>query len=199
MWLKQALVFVFILLSTGCSLTRPVAELFWPQECPAPQVVEKIVVKEVPAELPPMAMTAGKMHFPIVGAIEWVRVQPSGLKLEARIDTGADTTSIHADHIQLLEKDGKRYVRFTLTDPYTGQSVELERRLRRKVLIKQTSGPSERRFVVKLWVTMGETKELIEVTLSDRSDFEYPLLLGRNFLTDTVIVDVSRHHTLSRQ
>ena len=115
---------------------------------------------------------------------------------ESRIDTGADTTSIHAENIQLIEKDGKRYVRFVLIDPGTGETLQQEVRLRRRVLIKQNEGPRERRYVVRMWVTLGKVKSRIDVNLSDRSDFEYPLLIGRNFLTDSMIVDVSRHHTL---
>jgi hypothetical protein len=155
-------------------------------------VVEKIV--EVPAPLPPMASTAGKMHLPIVGAVEQVLVEPAGLLLAARIDTGAETTSIHAEDIQLLEKDGKRYVRFALIDE-DGQKLVQELRLRRRVLIKQHGGEPERRYVVEMWVTLGGIRSRIDVNLSDREDFEYPLLVGRNFLVDTVIVDVSRHYT----
>ena len=172
-----------------------IAELPAPQ-CPAPQIIERIVTKTVPAELPPIATTAGKLHLPIIGAIEWAKVEPSGLLFESRIDTGADTTSIHAENIQLIEKDGKRYVRFILIDPGTGETLQQEVRLRRRVLIKQNEGPRERRYVVRMWVTLGKVKSRIDVNLSDRSDFEYPLLIGRNFLTDSMIVDVSRHHTL---
>lgn len=166
------------------------------QQCPAPQVVEKIV--EVPAELPPMASTAGKMHFPIVGAVEWVTVEPGGLKLEARVDTGAETTSIHAENIHLVEKEGKRYVRFTLLDESDSNELPMELRLRRQVLIKQHQGEPQRRFVVRMWLTLGEMRSRVDVTLSDREDFEYPLLVGRNFLIDAVIVDVSREHTQAR-
>ena len=172
-----------------------IAELPAPQ-CPAPQIIERIVTKTVPAELPPIATTAGKLHLPIIGAIEWAKVEPSGLLFESRIDTGADTTSIHAENIQLIEKDGKRYVRFILIDPGTGETLQQEVRLRRRVLIKQNEGPRERRYVVRMWVTLGKVKSRVDVNLSDRSDFEYPLLIGRNFLTDSMIVDVSRHHTL---
>ncbi len=143
-----------------------------------------------------MATTAGKMHLPIVGAIEWVRIEPAGLLLESRIDTGAVTTSVHADNIQLVEKEGKRYVRFVLTDPNSDEKVEQELRLRRRVLIKQSGLADIRRYVVRMWVTLGETRSRIDVNLSDRTGFEYPLLIGRNFLTDSMIVDVSRHHTV---
>lgn len=166
------------------------------QQCPAAQVVEKIV--EVPAPLPPMASTAGEMHLPIVGGVERVTVEPGGLVLEARIDTGAETTSIHAEEITLVEKDGKRYVRFTLFNTSTTESLPMELRLRRTVLIKQHGRESERRYVVRMWLTLGETRARVDVTLSDREDFEYPLLVGRNFLVDAAIVDVSRQHLQAR-
>jgi len=170
-----------------------------------PQVVERIVTKivEVPAPqpkpvaAPPATNTAGKLHLPIVGAIEWAKIEPADIWLEARIDTGAESTSVHAEDIQLVEKDGKRFVRFVLVDPKSGNSYQQEIRLRRRVIIKQTAGPSEKRYVVKMWVTLGDVKSRIDVNLSDRKDFEFPLLIGRNFLTDAMIVDVSRHHTKS--
>jgi hypothetical protein len=144
-----------------------------------------------------MATTAGKMHLPIVGAVEWATVEPVNLALEARIDTGAETSAIHAEDIQVVEKDGKRYVRFNLVNPENKEKIAMEERVRRKVLIKQPDAEPDRRYVVELWISLGEVRSLIEVTLSDRLDYEYPLLIGRNFLVDTVIVDVSRHHTLA--
>jgi hypothetical protein len=144
-----------------------------------------------------MATTAGKMHLPIVGAVEWAKVEPSNLVLESRIDTGTDTTSIHAEDIQLIEKDGRRYVQFVLLDPSDGARHPQELRLRRRVIIKQNNGPDDRRYVVRMWLTLGTSRARVDVNLSDRTDFEYPLLIGRNFLTDSLIVDVSRHHSVS--
>ena len=165
-------------------------------QCPAPEVVEKIKIVEVPAPIP-VATHAGPQHLPIVGAVEWATLEPAGLTLEARIDSGAETTSVHAENIELIEKEGKRYVRFTLFDN-EGQPVPQELRLRRQVLIKQQVGEPERRFVVRMWLTLGEQRSRIDVNLSDREDFEFPLLVGRNFLMDSFIVDVSRHHTQGR-
>lgn len=163
-------------------------------ECPEPEVVEKIVVKTVAAKLPPMATTAGKLHLPIIGGVETASVDPSGLVMEARIDTGAETTSIHAEDIRLVERDGKRYVLFSLISPATGDKVPMERRLRRRVRIKQQDTEGESRYVVRLWVTVGKTHSRIDVSLTNRENFEFPLLIGRNFLTDAAIVDVSRKH-----
>lgn len=198
-----------LLLLSGCTLLSPEQQpvavcpvleepVVTQQQCPPAKVIERIVTKEVPAKLPPMATTAGKMHLPIVGAVEWVAVGRSELMMEARIDTGADTTSIHADNIQLIEKDGRRYVRFVLVEPETGRQVRQELRLRRRVLIKQSNGLRDRRFVVRMWVAVGDTRSRIDVNLTDRTDFEYPMLIGRNFLTDSLIVDVSRHHTVDK-
>lgn len=202
---SKSLVVVGLLLISGCSLFQtqgsppevqvcpppPVCPVCKPTSCPAPTVVEKIVVSPIPTQ-----KTGGELDLPIVGGVESVVVEPSSFKYEARIDTGAESSSIHAENIQLIERDGKRYVRFSLLNPETNELIELERRLRRKVLIKRQQGERERRYVVKLWLTLGEIKELVDVTLSNRTDFEYPVLVGRNLLTDTAIVDVSQQHIL---
>jgi hypothetical protein len=162
--------------------------------CPEPKVVEKVVIKEVPAPLPAMASTAGKMHLPIVGAVERVTLEPPGLQMEARMDTGVETSAVHADDQRLIEKDGERYVRFSLLSQEGGEPQVLELPLERKVLIKQSAGEPESRYVVKFWVSVGEARAQIDVSLTDRSNFEQRLLIGRNFLIDTAIVDVGRDH-----
>ena len=110
--------------------------------------------------------------------------------------TAPEIVDLPAEDIQLIEKDGRRYVRFVLIDPARGERVQQELRLRRRVLIKQSYGPDERRYVVRMWLTLGNTRSRVDVNLSDRTNFQYPLLIGRNFLTDSLIVDVSRHHTI---
>ncbi|MDG1494522.1 MAG: RimK/LysX family protein [Porticoccaceae bacterium] len=92
---------------TECPVPAEVVPALEPQSCPEPEVIERIVTRVVTPEPPPQATRAGKLHLPIVGAVEWAKIQPAGLWIESRIDTGADTTSIHAEDIQLVEKDGK--------------------------------------------------------------------------------------------
>ena len=160
--------------------------------CPEPRVVEKVVVKEVPAPLPPMATTAGEMHLPIVGGLEWVTIDPPGLRLRARMDTGLETSVIHADDIRLFEIDGDKTVSFFMLDADGEATGELKLPLKRTLMLKQPNGKPERRYVVRMAVTLGETRIPVEMALVDRSDFEYKVLLGRNLLVDTAIVDVSR-------
>ena len=160
--------------------------------CPEPEVVEKVVIKEVPAPLPPMATTAGEMHLPIVGGLEWVTLDPVGLRMRARMDTGLETSVCHAEAIRLIEIDGRRTVQFTVTDAETGVPDTFQLPLKRILRMKQAEGEVERRYVVRMAVILGEQRTPIDMALVNREKFEHKLLLGRNFLVDTVIVDVSR-------
>lgn len=209
---SKATIYLVIVLVSGCSsFKREAAVVECPvtetpscpvcpqpdpqaQQCPEPQVIEKIVTVPAPAPVPPPASTAGKLNLPIIGAVEWASIEPGNIRMQARIDTGAVTTSIHAEDIELVEKDGKRWVHFTLLDPASDEKVSFEQRLERKVLIRQSDGAEQRRFVVRLWITLGDTRSQVDVTLTDRDHMEYPLLIGRNLLMDTHIVDVSRQN-----
>lgn len=188
---------------SNASLERPLPDCpsYKAPACPEPDTLERVVFKtvEIPVEAPVAdpPEIGGELGLPIIGAVEWVTIDPPGLRLEARIDTGAETTSIHAEDIELVEKDGKRYVRYTIRDPVSGEAHRMEDRLRRRVLIKQEEGLRDRRFVVRMWMALGDSRLHIDVTLANRTGMDYPLLIGRNLLTDVAIVDVARHHTLA--
>jgi hypothetical protein len=166
-----------------------------PLSCPEPRVVEKVVTVQAPPP-PEQAITATQKHLPIIGAVEWATVEPANIRMEARIDTGSATTTLHAENLQLVEKDGKRWVHFSLLDPATGEQIAFEERLRRKIVKKSSDGDKQTRYVVKLWISLGDSRIRADVTLNER-DMEYPLIVGRNVLVDTMIVDVSRKHLVS--
>jgi len=157
--------------------------------------VEKVVTVQAPPA-PAPATTATQKHLPIIGAVEWATVEPANIRMEARIDTGSATTTLHAEDLQLVEKDGKRWVNFSLVDPATDEKIAVEERLRRKIIKKSSDGDKQTRYVVKLWISLGGSRIRAEVTLNER-DMEYPLIVGRNVLVDTMIVDVSRKHLVS--
>lgn len=129
----------------------------------------------------------------VVGSIEKVMLSPPGMLFEARIDTGADSSSLDARDMQVFERDGHRWVRFSLVNRETDELIEIERRIIRRVRILQSSAAEpERRPVVVLGLTIGEITQNAEFTLSDRSHLSFPVLIGRNVLQDVMIVDVSR-------
>lgn len=127
----------------------------------------------------------------IIGEYERVSVNPPGFKYLARIDTGATTTSIHATEVTRFERDGEKWVSFKLHDPRTGETVTLEREIKRRVRIKQAESEDDRRVTVVMNLKIGTLAKQVEVTLSDRSTMEFPVLIGRNFLLDSAVVDVS--------
>lgn len=127
----------------------------------------------------------------ILGEYERVTINPPGFKYLARIDTGATTTSIHATDIMRFERDGENWVSFKLHDPKTGKTVDMERELKRRVRIKQAESEDDRRLTVVMNLKIGTLAKQVEVTLSDRDNMEFPVLIGRNFLLDSAVVDVS--------
>jgi hypothetical protein len=131
----------------------------------------------------------------VVGALEEIWLPDLKFALTARIDTGAETSSLDARNIELFERDGRRWVRFEVNNPGTGQPESLERRLRRTVGVHQpgTAEPT-RRPVVRMGVVIGRSNQTAEFTLSDRSHLGYQVLIGRNILKDVMVVDVSKQN-----
>ena len=129
----------------------------------------------------------------VVGRVERVRVDPPGFIMDARIDTGADSSSIHAERISEFERDGKDWVRFDIVTEQL--NVTLERPVRRHVRVFQQSDKAgTRRPVVDMRILIGNISDTFEFTLADRSHLEHNMILGRNFLTDLAVVDVGQKY-----
>ena len=120
-------------------------------------------------------------------------LEEPGLALPARIDTGAETASLDARDIEMFERDGDDWVRFGIVHPEGGEVVMLERRLERRARILQANTDvAERRAVVVLGIVIGNIRQKAEFTLSNRSHLDYQVLVGRNILSDVMLVDVSQ-------
>ena len=133
----------------------------------------------------------------VVGEVEHVLVGSELMLQKARIDTGATTTSIGIASQQPFERDGTKWLRFTIKDRLSGEIKEFERPLLRTVNIKRHGAESVQRPVVRMRITMGDLRRNIDVTLADRDAFGYPVLIGRNFLDGKALVDVSRRYITS--
>jgi hypothetical protein len=167
----------------------------------APPEQETETLKTVEVLAAPAACVAEPAQSPtperpaklVVGELEEVWLENLQLALPARIDTGAETASLDARNIEVFERDGRRWVRFEIVHPVSGEPVLMERRLKRMVSIIQANSPeAERRPVIKLGITIGHISQTAEFTLSDRSHLDYQVLVGRNILQDVMVVDVSR-------
>ena len=129
----------------------------------------------------------------ILGQEEDVIVEPFSMLMRARIDTGADTSSIDARNVEEFERDGKKWVRFTLIDRRTNTPHILEKKVLRRVNIIQSSQADsyDARLVVKLKIKIGDFSDYTEFTLTNRDHMDFAVLIGRSFLQDIAIVDVS--------
>ncbi|ABM63036.1 ATP-dependent zinc protease [Halorhodospira halophila] len=125
----------------------------------------------------------------VFGEIEELQLDPPGLLFDARIDTGASTSSVDAREIEEFERDGDPWVRFEMIHPEGDGRIAIERPKVRSASIVQASG-EESRPVVELHVTIGEFSEVAEFTLTDRSHLTFPVLIGRDVLRDVAVVDV---------
>jgi len=147
----------------------------------------------------PSLLSAGEKAgslLPVIGAVETLTLVKEKLHFPARIDTGAQSSSISAVGIQPFERDGKAWLRFQVKDPSTEKLVEMKSPLEGTVKIKRHGAVARERFVVLLRVAIGTIERKCKFSLVDRSDYKYPALVGRNFLNGKAIVDVSREYTV---
>jgi len=162
--------------------------------CPEPEPVPVPACPPPPKPKPcpvcPAAKVDGKI---LVGQLEHIRLDPPGVTYTARIDSGAEGSSIHATNIVNFERDGKRWVKFELDMGKKEEPVTMEREVVRRVIVRQaTQDEAERRVKVMMRMTLGSFSDMIEFSLNDRSAMEYPVLIGRDFLRNNAVVDVSQ-------
>ena len=131
----------------------------------------------------------------VIGAVERIYFPPMKSPFLARVDTGATTSSIDADNIKRFERDGKKWVSFTLYNRETGEKMDFEKPRSRRVRILRV-GEEEHRMSVDMDVKMGNETFVAEFTLNERHDFEFQGLIGRNILSGRAVVDVSISNTL---
>ncbi len=127
----------------------------------------------------------------LIGRREYVNFPSLNLThIEAKIDTGAYTCSIHCKNIQLLTKEGKPLLTFQLQD---NEVHTVEHFYKKK--IKNSFGEMEERFIIKTVIQIGRKKINTTVSLSDRGNMRYPVLIGRKLLKNKFIVDVNLIYT----
>ncbi len=131
----------------------------------------------------------------IIGRLEHVDFPEWNISgLEAKIDTGAYTSSLHCHHVEQFDSNGIPMVRFYLLDPDHPEYEQKPYSCRMKSLrkVKSSNGLIEERFSIKTTIRLSAKIYPIELTLADRTNMRYPVLLGRKFIQKRFIVDVSK-------
>ncbi|MFD2229481.1 ATP-dependent zinc protease [Alkalimarinus sediminis] len=138
----------------------------------------------------------------LVGAIE--ECDLPGLKIEAlnmRVDTGAQTSSIHVDNIEEFEQDNELWVRFDIHPDIHNVSTIVQRQAKVKAQrhVKSSNATRQRRYVIDTKIKLGDAEWLIELTLTDRSAMSYLMLLGRQAMEGRLLVDPAQEYLLTKE
>ncbi len=136
----------------------------------------------------------------IVGRRENISILDLELyNLDAKVDTGADSNALHCDHIEINEEHNS--VSFTLLDEvheaYHGKRMTMPLYKIKKV--KSSNGMIQNRPSVKVTVEFyGKTYKSV-ISLTNRADMKFPMLIGRRFLKDKFLVDVSKEYLAGKK
>ena len=112
----------------------------------------------------------------------------------AKIDTGAFTSSLHAEEIREEDVGGQKVLKFKILMPnhrkFTGKTLVFDTYRQKKV--KNSFGQAELRYLIQTKLQLAGETFLVEFTLTDRSSMKNSILLGRKILRGRFLVDVSQ-------
>ncbi|MCU0440106.1 MAG: ATP-dependent zinc protease [Raineya sp.] len=131
----------------------------------------------------------------IIGATDIIDLPSLKLKkIKCKIDTGADTSAIHAYQIEEVERAGRNLLIFKVLDPAHPLYAKKKFVFRNftKTIIRNSFGDEEERYVVNIRIKLFGANYKTEFTLANRMEMKYPILLGKKFLENQFLVDVSQ-------
>ena len=142
----------------------------------------------------------------VYGRYEYIQLPEIGETFKAKMDTGALTASLSARDIETFTRDGDEWVRFRLSGKDVSNKV-YEHKVSRISKIKSRADEDEendetsvaKRPVIDLEMCLGDVKRTVEVNLTDRSSFNYPLLIGAKALREFgAAVNPARRYTANK-
>jgi len=131
----------------------------------------------------------------MTGWREWVGLPDLDVEwIKAKIDTGARTSSLHAFDVREFDRDGQDWVRFKVKPWQDSQedAVVVERPVHDRRAVRSSSGHAQQRIVVKLRIRLVDHEVVAEVTLSNRDEMGFRMLIGREALRRGYTVDPAR-------
>ena len=137
----------------------------------------------------------------IIGRIDKADFPELNLRnINIKVDTGAFTSSIHTHDVKEIELNGEKHIEFKLLDPSHPKYENIIFKVKSYEVktLKSSFGNSEQRFIIKTNILIFDQEYPIEMSLSDRSDMKFPVLLGRKFLNKRFIVDTSLKNVSSK-
>ena len=131
----------------------------------------------------------------IVGWQEWAGLPELGIDaIKAKIDTGARTSALHAFKVTEVEVDGEKYVRFSVHPVQRHKRPELlcQAKLKGKRKVRSSNGQQEERFFIETKLKVGRKSWKVELTLTNRDEMGFRMLIGRQALKRKALVDPAK-------
>jgi hypothetical protein len=126
-----------------------------------------------------------QMH---IGWVETVTFPDWGFEVNAKIDTGSQNSSLHVENIERLPKNKVRFD--VVIDTETGKRKTIEATISRQGRVKSSNGQKQDRIFVTTQLQLGPECHNIELSLADRKDMTYRMLVGRSYLAGRFMVNV---------
>ncbi|MEG6509095.1 ATP-dependent zinc protease [Methyloligella sp. 2.7D] len=135
-----------------------------------------------------------------IGWREWIALPELGIPaIKAKIDTGARTSSLHAWNIEPFRRRGVLWLRFDVHPLQRSQAktIRCEAPAVDKRNVRNSGGHVEERHVIETSLRLGTYAQKIELTLTDRDQMGFRMLLGRTALQDGILIDPARSFLVS--
>lgn len=140
--------------------------------------------------------------LPVLGWREWVQLNELGLgKIKAKIDTGARTSALHAFHIRPFEDQGVQRIEFKI-HPHQNDNdsvIVCTADVFDQRDVTDSGGHTEKRWVIRTAISIGEYQWPIEMTLTSRDDMRFRMLLGRKAMEGRFLVDPNGSYLVGKK
>ena len=130
----------------------------------------------------------------VLGYIENLELPAFGISCRAKVDTGACTSSLHAEKIEIFERDGREWVRFHVHFKKKSAKIDqiCEAPVKDTRVITSSNGQRSRRYIIESEFLIRGQCWIAEISLSHRGTMTYPMLIGRKAISGRFLVDVAK-------
>ena len=138
-----------------------------------------------------------KSDLAVIGWREWIRLPDLGIEtIKAKVDTGARSSSLHAYDLHKFERDDEQWIRFKVhpVQRRTHEIVEAEARIFEYRSVRSSSGKASLRPVIVTNIELLGFNWPVELTLANRDEMGFRMLLGREAFRRRFLVDAGKSY-----